>query len=563
MTPSAEVALGLGRAALAFALWLAASPASAASTLALELRDDLSLAAHRAALTELERQLEAFDVLVEPQDIAELRNELLPLPGRWNEELELPTLLAQLEAGVRSYLRGNFRAAVQQLEAALALAHRNPALVVSDAGSRQWMTQALVSLALARARLGDRAGAEAALAEQIRSYPELPVTRAAFGRRGEALYASAQRALEAGRRGSLLVDVSVPDARIYINEYGRGRGGAFSSDALPGTYRVLVVVGARSRSYRLAVHADEQARLRVDWNEDSALLVSPTWLGFAAAASSPRADQACRALAKRLVFHDAIALGRVDSPAGPALWAAVYERATGRRLRSATLPLTRADATALARLAAYLVAGDHPADLASSTSLAVLTGEPAVVADDLARAVARAGRSAPRAATDAPATPPGSLQAAPAALASAPASSPTRVPTASRRATSWIGWALTGLGAAAIGAGVTTAALVCERDSCGRDPATLAWAAALGATGLVSCGVGALLHLDARGATSSRPAPSVRSPAPPAPTPGAGAQWRPAIASRATARSPASKRSPRSALLLSPSGALATVSWTF
>ncbi len=144
------------------------------------------------AIAELRRQLRHREVTVDPAQIHELRNEQLPLSGRWDPELSLAALGDKLDAGVRAYLRGQFGSAEQLLVAALGLAHRNPALVVSDASSRRRLTQALASLALARQRQGDRAGAIEAMAEQVRSFPELPVTLQDFGNRGEALYAAAR-----------------------------------------------------------------------------------------------------------------------------------------------------------------------------------------------------------------------------------------------------------------------------------------------------------------------------------------------------------------------------------
>lgn len=310
-----------------------------------------------ADLLQVREELRSQQVIVDPLTIAELPNEILPLTGAWDEELTLAALTAQLDGGVRAYLRGHFPLAAAQLEAALAMARRNPALVVQDATAPRWLTQALASLALTKLRLRDRAGARAALAEQIRSFPELPVTLADFGTRGEALYLEVRRELEEAPRGGLLIDVTDPDARIYVNERGRGRGGAYAADLIPGPYRVLVVVGSQSRLYRLVVHPNEQTRLQIDWREDERYQLTPRRAeieerppahepraGTAAAggagpeAGAEEASLALRArLGKRLTFSDAIVIGVSEARGQRWLWGEVYERRSGRRLRRGEL----------------------------------------------------------------------------------------------------------------------------------------------------------------------------------------------------------------------------------
>lgn len=346
-----------------------------------------------AVLARLREALRAQQVVVDPRAIAELPNEILPLTGAWDEELTLAALTAQLDSGVRAYLRGQFKPAAAQLEAGLALARRNPALVVRDATSPRWLTQALVSLALTKQRLRDRAGARAAMAEQVRSFPELPVTLADYGSRGEALYLEVRGELETGPRGSLLIDVSDPDARIYVNERGRGRGGAYAADVLPGAYRVLVVVGAESRLYRVTVHANEQTRLQIDWSEDARYRVSPRWAGmepverYAGRGSGgdggrgrdgDGGEQARQRLGRRLAFSDAIVVGIGEERGERWIWGAVYERGSGRRLRRGEL---RGDE--LLRFAEFLRSGRYARSFRAPSALfplarraAAETGEP-------------------------------------------------------------------------------------------------------------------------------------------------------------------------------------------
>jgi hypothetical protein len=404
-----------------------------------------SSSAAAPALARLREELGRREVVVSPAEIRELRNEQLPLSGRWDEALTSRNLSAELDAGVRAYLRGQFKAAEHKLEAALALAHRNPALLVSDATSRQRLTQALASLALARLRSGDRAGALEAMAEQVRSFPELPVTLQDFGSRGEALYAAARQTLERGPRGGLVIDVSEPDARIYINEHGRGRGGAFSSDMFPGTYRVLVMVGAQSRLYRISVHADEQTRLAIDWPLDAAFVSSPEWIGLAAA--EPHQLRAHRHLARRLAFNDAIVVGCDRLESEPVLWGAVYERGSGRELRRGAI--ASRDAQKLHRFAEFLVSGRYAREFSLPIS---------ALAKD--------------------------------AIAVPPSTEEVSIPT--------VTWVFGGVGLAAIGAGTYLAlSNGASCDACDRGARTSLLAIALIGSGAVSLGVATFLTIDA------------------------------------------------------------------
>lgn len=471
-------------------------------------------AAADGLIAKLRDELRQREVIVEPRAIAELPNELLPLAGVWDLELALSALTEQLDAGVRAYLRGQFALAARQLEAALALARRNPALVVSDPSAPRWMTQAMVALALTRQRLRQRAEARAAMAEQVRSFPELAVTVADFGSRGAALYGEVRTALEAGPRGSLIVDVSDPDARIYVNEQGRGRGGAFSSDLLPGAYRVLVMVGGRSRLYRLSVHANEQTRLSVDWAADLRFESSPAWIGLRPAGARRRAREH-RRLARRLAFNDAIVVGfgrpdEVDGGGGGGgagdevgvargaarLWGAVYERGSGRPLRRGAIAgeLARAamgalggDGAVLARFAEFLRSGRY------SREFAIVEGE----REGDERGARDDGDDGEGVTDVAGAGAPASGRARSARIGPPAAPQPAAADRSPARSTGAIAFAA--LGITGIGGGAYFA-LQASRDSCAgcdEDRAST-WAIAMISGGVVSLGVATFLAFEAR-----------------------------------------------------------------
>ncbi len=460
------------------------------------------------SLDELRHRLGEGEVLIDPRDIAALSNEQLPISGLWNPELSITSLAARLNDGVSSYLRGSYKVAEQQLEAALALAWRNPALVVSDSTSRQWLTQALASLALTRQRLRGRASGLEVMTEQVRSFPELPVTVSDFGARGEALYGEARSALEAGPRGSLIIDVSDPDARIYVNEYGRGKGGAFSADMFPGAYRVLVMVGQQSRLYRISVHAHEQTRLSIDWAADELFTSSPTWIGLqipqgSRTPSVRRLAEIRRRLARRLAFKDVIFVGAGPSPgdqvgaSAPSasglapqaplsadqrtLWGVVYERGSGRELRRGQLLLSGDLSGAPGLPTSTDSSASASADLSgSSTSLRAGRSQVQRFADFLnsgAHASEFSTAPSPEQELPPPAPPP-----------------PTEpIPTPS---IAWTKWAIGGAGLIAVGGGL---ALLASREACtgcaGAELNSL-WAISLVSTGVLSLGVATFMGID-------------------------------------------------------------------
>lgn len=415
----------------------------------------------------LRAMLASGDILVDPQALIGWTNEVLPWSGHWDRDEDLIGLTTQLDAGVSSYLNGDFKLAALQLDAALQAVHRNATLVVADPKSRTWMTKALTSLALARLQLRDRTGALAAMSEQIRSFPELPVTRADFGTRGESLYNQARRSMEAGARGALLVDVNQPDARIYINEFGRGRGGTFTSDLFPGSYRILVVVGGEDRLYRISIHPNEQTRLSIDWAFDTAFVSSTDWMGLEIPTElGPAQQELGRLLAKRIAFSDVIIVGISSGYQEKILWGVVYEKGSGRELRSGKVILTPTSMEHhLPIFARFLASGEN------AFEIKILT------------------KAADR-----------SIDAQAAALLPAPMPSTSDWPT----------WMFVGVGIASAGTGtyLAVAGGNCADDpvDCGPLPYNKVWAYSLIGGGIASVGIAALLHFTSEPSSSVVPA---------------------------------------------------------
>jgi hypothetical protein len=291
-------------------------------------------------LAPLRDRLQRRGAVTSAAAMAALLGPRLPLPAAADPALTATELAERIDLGFKSALRGDYRLAVHQLEAALEAARENPSLTVSDESSRVWLTKALAGLGFARGRLGDPAGAVDAMAEQIRSFPEHPVTRDAFGPEAEKLYRVARGALDGSARGTLLVEVNQPDAQIYINEVGRGRGRAFAGELFPGTYRVLVEASGVGRRYTAAVRAGEETRLSIDWDIDARLTVTPRWVGFVwPRGARERMSQIAARLSRGGALDDVIVVGIVRRGARRFVVGHAYSRTAGTLERAGSIEL--------------------------------------------------------------------------------------------------------------------------------------------------------------------------------------------------------------------------------
>ncbi len=228
-----------------------------------------------ATLRELTNTLDGLGMAAEPASIAIELGQAEPLPTVSDPSVTAKDLFAQIESGYRLWLRGDFAAAEAQLSAAMRAVGRNPGTVVADTAFRASLTRGLVGLALSRKRLKNIAGATEAMSELIRTLPEQPVTSAQFGPEADKFYQQIRRKLDAAPRGRLIVDVTRSDAQIFINEQGRAKGATFTTDVLPGLYRIMVQVAGESRRYIVVIKGNAETRLSLDWDASQYVRSTP------------------------------------------------------------------------------------------------------------------------------------------------------------------------------------------------------------------------------------------------------------------------------------------------
>ncbi len=385
------------------------------------------------------------------------------------------TARSEVDEGRRLFLEGQFEDAIHRLEAVRAVLERHTTALVGDQDLRGALRRALLLLAHAYLRTGQRAFATERAGEVIRSFPDWDPSQLLlrFGPDLAKLYRDTQRELEGQPRGTLLVSTQTAGCMIYVNERFVGVSTA-RVKLLPGAYRVyLQDQKKRGRVHRVTVGgARAQASLEVDFELESALAEDGAGLRFEDTATMARREVPLAAAAGRALGASSVLLVGLRRHQGRrTLVGSVISPAGGRAVRSAMIiveptPPSTAVVHALAR---FLVAGDS-----SAAGLIVTPTQ------ELAAAAAPSGSP-------------------PAAQEPGPGFFSARV----------FKWVTLGLAVGALGAGITLLALDgrgdCEGNRCPESFHTLTPGAVLtGVGGLAAVGSGVLFYLDARGARRER-----------------------------------------------------------
>lgn len=198
-----------------------------------------------------------------------------PEPGVRDRNITASDVFDKIELGKRESVRPlpngqiNFRGGEAALSEALDTARANAALVVVHPNGRATLTRASLALAISRIRLGDQPGADVVLADLARAMGGAPLT--GQGMEIEKHYNRVTAGLAKLPRGKLVVVTNDPDALIFVNEVGVGRGGSFSADMIPGPYRVVVISRGESFRYDAVVESEQERKLDLDWEVERGL----------------------------------------------------------------------------------------------------------------------------------------------------------------------------------------------------------------------------------------------------------------------------------------------------
>lgn len=201
-----------------------------------------------------------------------------PLPGVTDPKVTASAIIDNIELGYRAAARMQYDTAIGTLTSAIDQATRNEQVFVAEPNAPAEMMRALVQLGLSYYARGDIGKGTDAFAELARSLDGQPLK--GFSDAAQQRYSEASKLLLKSQPGKVLISVSDPEAQIFLNGIGVGRGGTFTAGKLPGPYRALVMVKDRSLRYPLTVAPGGEARLELDWDFETALVVTPTWVGL-------------------------------------------------------------------------------------------------------------------------------------------------------------------------------------------------------------------------------------------------------------------------------------------
>ncbi|MGE0550185.1 MAG: hypothetical protein AB7O24_08715 [Kofleriaceae bacterium] len=321
---------------------------------------------HRPKLAEhviplLRTALQKRGFTAEPTSVIKALGPMAATPGVVDPDQTAAKIAQAIDDGFNAWTNGDFDEADQKLTKAIAAAHRNPALLVADTTSHSVISRGMVGLALSRARRGDTAGSEAAMAELIRSYPDRPLQRAMFGPQADKLYRAVRSHLETQRRGTLTIKVSSPQAMIFIDEQLRAVGNGSTADLIPGEYRVFVQVpGTAGRRYTANVLPDQETRLEIDWDIMSAFSVSDRWVGFTftTGTDASRVGDFARNITSKVNADPAVAvIGVAEVRGKAALVGTLYRARDARTIRTGMVLLDGDDRERAESLARFLAEG--------------------------------------------------------------------------------------------------------------------------------------------------------------------------------------------------------------
>lgn len=276
---------------------------------------------------------------------------------------DLQALVERARDGVNAFGAANFNIAVTQLSQVVDGLAREPAALIADSKLRETRKEALLTLAKALAKLHREGEARAAVAEAVRSYPELEFSEAVYPPNIVQLAKTVQKE-RATHPHSFQIVTSPPGKRVFLDEVPVGLTPVTKTGLLAGTYRVFFPsMGASGHgAYRIVEVDDKSSSLAVSSDiEDHLELAEYVGLRFSSVAQQQKAEVpiACaiaEALALDKPTDEIIILTRQRSPAAEAeLMGAIYD-VKGHRKWASIIPLSPnpPDDTMLARFAKSL-----------------------------------------------------------------------------------------------------------------------------------------------------------------------------------------------------------------
>lgn len=210
-----------------------------------------------------------------------------PRPGVADASITATKLIEDIELGYKAAARMQYQTAIPLLTAAIEQATNNQAVFVTDPSASTEMRRAYVQLGMSYYALGEIGKGADAFADVVRALDGQPLK--GFSEAVQQRYSAASTLLAKSQPGKLLISVNDPDARIFLNEIGVGRGGTYGAGKLPGAYRALVIVKEQSLHYQVTVPPGGEVKVDLDWDFERALVVTPQRVALMLRAQPSRA----------------------------------------------------------------------------------------------------------------------------------------------------------------------------------------------------------------------------------------------------------------------------------
>lgn len=177
-----------------------------------------------------------------------------------------------IESGFQQFQEGNFGAALRDVEPGLATIERGLGTLITLPDLRDLRQRGLITLALARKRLGDEQLAREAAAELVRSFSDKPINTSTYSPEAVELVRDVRRELTAAGTGTIAVDTGDGTAVIFINETYAGVGKIEKTGLAPGSHRVTIRRGdVLGRLHRFEIGAGERRDVILSWSLEAAL----------------------------------------------------------------------------------------------------------------------------------------------------------------------------------------------------------------------------------------------------------------------------------------------------
>ena len=288
-------------------------------------------------------------VVALPKDLRARLGTHVPRPGRADPGLQVSDLVARYDDGLAHFKKNQWKDAAAKLNVAIAAARDNAALLADESSHRETWMRGLIALAMSRHRMHDEAGADEAIEDLARTYPnQLIMIQALSGSEAARYYAAAQVRLEAQGRGRLIVEVREQAARVYLDTDDRPQTGVLEAEVLPGPHRVLVrMPGTDGQLYDAVVEPGKATNLMVDLQYGEAISITDRYVGLVFSSQPDRGryarDYAARLAAAVTAYPEMILIERTTLHGQPAFKSTIYMADSGGWVRARVTALDGRD----------------------------------------------------------------------------------------------------------------------------------------------------------------------------------------------------------------------------